>query len=121
MTGMEIVREETRRMLRGMIPLAVIVFGVFLLAGADPCLLYTSWWRGHEAVVGQYEGNTAVRIIFRFFRTVDAVCKRDRDQEKKHAAHKSDAQGVAKMGVERALERPQQNKKHNVPVSYTHL
>ena len=36
MTGMEIVREETRRMLRGMIPLAVIVFGVFLLAGADP-------------------------------------------------------------------------------------
>ena len=36
MTGMEIVREETRRMLRGMIPLAVIAFGVFLLAGADP-------------------------------------------------------------------------------------
>ena len=34
MTGMEIVREETRRMLRGMIPLAVIAFGVFLLAGA---------------------------------------------------------------------------------------
>lgn len=36
MTGMEIVREETRRMLRGMMPLTLIAFGVFVLAGCDP-------------------------------------------------------------------------------------
>ena len=36
MTGMEIVREETRRMLRGMLPLTVIAFGVFILCGVSP-------------------------------------------------------------------------------------
>lgn len=36
MTGMKIVREEMRRMLRGMIPLTVIAFGVCLLAGVQP-------------------------------------------------------------------------------------
>ena len=35
-TGMQIVREETRRMLRGMAPLTLIAFGVFVLAGCDP-------------------------------------------------------------------------------------
>ena len=35
MTGMQIVREETMRMLRGMVPLALIAFGVFVLAGCD--------------------------------------------------------------------------------------
>ena len=34
-TGMQIVREETRRMLRGMAPLTLIAFGVFVLAGCD--------------------------------------------------------------------------------------
>ena len=33
---MQIVREETRRMLRGMAPLTLIAFGVFVLAGCDP-------------------------------------------------------------------------------------
>lgn len=36
MTGMEIVREETQRMLRGFVPLTLVAFGVFLLAGSDP-------------------------------------------------------------------------------------
>ena len=34
--GYEIVREETRRMVRGMAPLALIAFGVLVLAGFDP-------------------------------------------------------------------------------------
>lgn len=36
MTGMQIVREETRRMLRGFAPLTLIAFGALLLAGCDP-------------------------------------------------------------------------------------
>ena len=36
MTGMQIVREETRRMLRGMVPLTLIAFGAFVLAGCEP-------------------------------------------------------------------------------------
>lgn len=35
-TGMQIVREETRRMLRGMAPLTLIAFGVFVAGGCDP-------------------------------------------------------------------------------------
>ena len=35
MTGMEIVREETRRMARGIAPLTLAAFGVFLLLGCD--------------------------------------------------------------------------------------
>lgn len=34
--GYEIVREETGRMVRGMAPLALIAFGVLVLAGFDP-------------------------------------------------------------------------------------
>ena len=34
MTGMQIVREETMRMLRGMVPLALIAFGVCVQASA---------------------------------------------------------------------------------------
>ena len=34
--GYEIVREETGRMARGMAPLALIAFGVLVLAGFDP-------------------------------------------------------------------------------------
>ena len=33
---MQIVREETRRMLRGMVPLTLIAFGAFVLAGCEP-------------------------------------------------------------------------------------
>lgn len=33
---MEIVREETRRMARGMAPLTLIAFGALMLAGFDP-------------------------------------------------------------------------------------
>ena len=36
MTEMEIVREETRRMARGMAPLTLIAFGALMLAGFDP-------------------------------------------------------------------------------------
>ena len=36
MTGMQIAREETRRMARGIAPLTLIAFGVFVLAGCDP-------------------------------------------------------------------------------------
>lgn len=36
MTGMDIVREETRRMLRGMAPLTLAAFGVFVLVGSEP-------------------------------------------------------------------------------------
>jgi len=36
MTGMDIVREETRKLARGMLPLALIVFGASLLCRADP-------------------------------------------------------------------------------------
>ena len=35
-TGMQIVREETWRMLRGIAPLTLVAFGVFVLAGAEP-------------------------------------------------------------------------------------
>ena len=38
MTGMQIVREETMRMLRGMVPLALIAFGVFVLAAVMQCV-----------------------------------------------------------------------------------
>lgn len=36
MTGMQIVREETARMLRGFAPLTLIAFGAFVIAGCDP-------------------------------------------------------------------------------------
>ena len=40
---MHIVYEETKRMLRGMLPLALVTFGVFALCGQGiACLLYTS-------------------------------------------------------------------------------
>ena len=34
--GYEIVREETARLARGMAPLALIAFGILLLAGFEP-------------------------------------------------------------------------------------
>ena len=36
MTGMEIVREETRRLARGMVPLLLTAFGALTLAGCEP-------------------------------------------------------------------------------------
>ncbi len=36
MTGREIVREETRRMLRAFVPLTLVSFGVFVLVGSEP-------------------------------------------------------------------------------------
>ena len=65
MTGMEIVREETRRMLRGMIPLAVIVFGVFLLAGADPARSAVSLLLGtcYSLLLFRMTGKSAAKAV----------------------------------------------------------
>ncbi len=36
MTGMDIVREETQKIARGMVPLALIAFGALVLCGVNP-------------------------------------------------------------------------------------
>ena len=49
MKGYEIVREETGRMARGMAPLALIAFGVLVLAGFDPVRVGVSLLLGRES------------------------------------------------------------------------
>lgn len=65
MTGMQIVREETRRMLRGIVPLTLIAFGAFLLAGCDPLRVGVSLLLGaaYSIVLFRMIGRSAAKAV----------------------------------------------------------
>lgn len=62
---MDIVREETRRMLRGMVPLAVIVYGILLLAGQDAgrCALSLLLGTSYSLVLFRMIGRSAAKAV----------------------------------------------------------
>ncbi|MDO4269995.1 MAG: ATP synthase subunit I [Eubacteriales bacterium] len=65
MTGMEIVREEARRMLRGMVPLTLIAFGAFVLFGCAPLRAAVSLLLGacYSLLLFRMIGRSAVKAV----------------------------------------------------------
>ena len=63
--GYEIVREETARLTRGMAPLALIVFGVLLLAGFEPLRTGVSLLAGtaYSLLLFAMIGRSAARAV----------------------------------------------------------
>ena len=57
MTGKQIVREESARMLRGIVPLTLIAFGIFVLAGCG------AWRAGVSLLLGACYSLLLFRMI----------------------------------------------------------
>ena len=57
MTGKQIVREESARMLRGIVPLTLIAFGIFVLAGCE------AWRAGVSLLLGACYSLLLFRMI----------------------------------------------------------
>lgn len=62
---MQIVREETRRMLRGVAPLTLLAFGAFVLAGCDPLRVGVSLLlgAGYAMLLFGMIGRSAARAV----------------------------------------------------------
>ena len=65
MKGYEIVREETARLARGMAPLALIAFGILLLAGFEPLRTGVSLLAGtaYSILLFAMIGRSAARAV----------------------------------------------------------
>ena len=65
MKGYEIVREETARLARGMAPLALIAFGILLLAGFEPLRTGVSLLAGtaYSLLLFAMIGRSAARAV----------------------------------------------------------
>lgn len=63
--GYEIVREETARLARGMVPLALIAFGILLLAGFEPLRTGVSLLAGtaYSILLFAMIGRSAARAV----------------------------------------------------------